>query len=60
MSYLFLVPQHNPLLFCTTLISSPLVVNLIKSCVAVKAALVFLVAAALPILLLYLILLLDY
>ena len=45
------MPKYNPLLFCTTFIPSPVVANLIKSGVADKAALGFLDAAALPILL---------
>ena len=40
--------MYNPLLFCTTLIPSPIVANLIKSSVAARAALGFLIAAALP------------
>ena len=47
----FFVPKYNPLPFCTTFIPSPVVANLIKSGVAARAALGFLDAAALPILL---------
>ena len=47
----FFVPKYKLLIFCTTLIPPPEVANLIKSGVADKAALVFLLAAALPILL---------
>ena len=43
--------MYNPLLFYTTFIPSPVVANLIKSGVAARAALGFLDAAALPILL---------
>ena len=46
-----MVAKYNPLPFCTTFIPSPVVANLIKSGVADKAALGFLLAAALPILL---------
>ena len=43
--------MYKPLLFCTTSIPSPVVAILIKSGVADKAVLGFLLAAALPILL---------
>ena len=45
------MPKYNPLPFCTNFIPSPVVANLIKSGVADKAALGFLDAAALPMLL---------
>ena len=50
-NFLFSVPKCNPLPFCTTFIPSPVVANLNKSGVANKAALGFLLAGALPILL---------
>ena len=50
-NYVFPVPKYNPLPFCTTLIPSPVIANLIKSGVADKSALKFLLAAALSILL---------
>ena len=49
--YLFFVPKYKTPPFCTTFISSPVVANLIKSGLADKAALEFLDAAALPIIL---------
>ena len=51
LNYLFFVPKYKPLPFCTTFIPSPVVANLNKSGVADKAALGFLDAAAVPILL---------
>ena len=52
--------MYNPLPFCTTFIPSPGAANLIKSGVAARAALGFLLAAALPILLAISNALLDY
>ena len=49
-NYIFFIPKYNPFPLCTTFIPLPLVANLIKSGVADKAALGFLLAAALPIL----------
>ena len=48
---MFFVPKYKPLHFCNTFILSLVVVNLISSGVAARAALGFLVAFALPILL---------
>ena len=50
-NHLLFVPKYNHLPFCITLIPSPVVANLIKSGVADKAALGFLLAVAFPILL---------
>ena len=50
-NYLFFVTKYKLLLFCATCIQSPVVANLNNSGVAEKAALGFLNAAALPILL---------
>ena len=49
-NYLCLVPKYNPLLFSITFIPLPVVAIFFKSALTDKPALLFIVAAALPIL----------